>query len=383
MKILLVGEYSRLHNSLKEGLTHLGHDVVIVSTGDSFKNFATDYSIAARFFERSWFLKKTAGALLKVTGINLFLTEKGLRFYNLLPKLKGFDHIQLINSDALETHPTLAKRLYKKLLQHNNSSLSLLICGDETPIIDYYLTGKLKYSVLTPYLKDNSLKSYFSYPLKYINKPYRNLFEWIKANAICLITSDLDYEVPMKAMGHNTIFIPNPINSAVISFIPPVVGNKVIIFLGINRMSYIKKGITYFEDALAEIAKKYPDTVEVIVTENIPYAKYITLYNSAHIVLDQVYAYDQGYNALEAMAKGKVVFTGAETEFTQYYNLTQKVAINALPDVDALVADLSFLIENPQEIVAIGTRARSFIEKEHNYIEVAKKYLEAWRLSNS
>jgi hypothetical protein len=37
------------------------------------------------------------------------------------------------------------------------------------------------------------------------------------------------------------------------------------------------------------------------------YTTYINSYNKAHILLDQTYAYDQGYNALEAMAKGKVV----------------------------------------------------------------------------
>ena len=44
MKILLVGEFSRLHNSLKEGLLALGHDVTLVGTGDSFKNFPVDLS---------------------------------------------------------------------------------------------------------------------------------------------------------------------------------------------------------------------------------------------------------------------------------------------------------------------------------------------------
>ena len=48
MKILLLGEYSRLHNSLKEGLVALGHDVKIVGTGDKFKMFPVDYSIAAK-----------------------------------------------------------------------------------------------------------------------------------------------------------------------------------------------------------------------------------------------------------------------------------------------------------------------------------------------
>lgn len=68
------------------------------------------------------------------------------------------------------------------------------------------------------------------------------------------------------------------------------------------------------------------------------------------IVLDQIYCFDQGYNALEAMAKGKAVFTGAESEFYDYYNLQEIVAINALPDINYIVEKLSYLIENPEEI---------------------------------
>ena len=48
MKILLLGEYSRLHNSLKEGLVALGHEVIIVGCGDKFKKFPVDYSIYAQ-----------------------------------------------------------------------------------------------------------------------------------------------------------------------------------------------------------------------------------------------------------------------------------------------------------------------------------------------
>ena len=88
---------------------------------------------------------------------------------------------------------------------------------------------------------------------------------------------------------------------------------------------------------------------------------------------------DQGYNALEAMAKGKVVFTGASEEFNQHYNLTEKVAVNAIPDVNYLVTELTYLIENPQEITAIGKRARIFIEKEHHYIKIAEKFMQEWQ----
>lgn len=378
MKILLVGEYSRLHNSLKEGLTALGHEAIIVGTGDSFKKYNIDYSIHTHWFSDVWLLRKFKNLIHKLTGINLEETERGLRFYFLLPKLKGFDHVQLINSDALETHSQFAIRLYKKLLKQNKK-ISLLVCGDETPVIDYYLSNKLKYSILTPYLEDKSLEKQFSYSLKYITQPYRRLFEWVKDNLACIVTSDMDYELPMKDSGYVTHFIPNPINTDKIVYTFPEISDKVVIFLGINRLSYDKKGIGYFEKALEIIKEKYPDTVEIIVTENVPYSEYIKLYDKAHILLDQVYSYDQGYNALEAMAKGKVVFTGAETEFAQHFNLTEKVAINVLPDVEAIVNELSHLIENPEEIIALSKRARTFIEKEHNYIEQAEKYLKAWK----
>ena len=79
------------------------------------------------------------------------------------------------------------------------------------------------------------------------------------------------------------------------------------------------------------------------------------------------------------MAKGKVVFTGAEQDFTDYYKLTERVCVNAKPDVDYLVNELSFLIENPNEIIAIGKRARAFVKKEHDYIKIAERYLEVWK----
>jgi glycosyltransferase involved in cell wall biosynthesis len=376
MKILLVGEYSRLHNSLKEGLVYLGHEVVIVSTGDSFKNYNTNFSIAPAFINRN-LVTRTIKRIAYKLFIDLEKIEKAYRFYGLLPQLSGYDYVQLINSDAIETYPYLTIRLFKKLLRQNKT-ISLLICGDETPITDYNLDGKLKYSVLTPYLNNRKLKKEFYYPLKYSTKPYRKVFDWICSKTAVLISSDLDYEIPMRAMGYKTMFIPNPINIDSIAHHPVINHEKIVLFLGINRMSYIKKGICYFEEALKVIDQKYGDVVEIIVTENVPYASYISLYDSAHIVLDQVYAYDQGYNALEAMAKGKVVFTGAENEFNQHYNLNEEVAINALPDVDAIVADLSYLIEHPEKIVAMGNRARKFIETEHNYIAIAQSYLNAW-----
>ncbi len=380
MKILLVGEYSRLHNSLKEGLIMLGHKVSIIGTGDNFKKYNVDFSTYPHFFYDYWIPRKFKNALFYFTAIDIANWERGIRFYLLISNFYDYDHVQLINSNAIESFPWLNRLIIKKIF-NKIPNRSLLICGDETPIIEFLLKQELKYSILTPYFENQKLKKEFKYSLKYLNKQHQKTFLLLKENCQSLITSDLDYKIPMDRMDYETTLIPNPVNAEKIQLEINNNTDKIILFLGINRLSYIKKGLVFFEEALKIVQEKYGNRIEIISTENIPYDQYINLYNKAHIVLDQVYGFDQGYNALEAMVKGKVVFTGAEQEFTDYYKLTERVCVNALPDVDSLVYELSFLIDNPEEIIAISQRARAFIEKEHNYINIATKYLEVWNKS--
>ena len=378
MKIILLGEYSRLHNSLKEGLVSLGHEVILIGCGDKFKQFPVDYSIYAKICNNNKVANFLFRSIRKTTTLDFEKIEKAIRFYNLIKKLNGFEHLQLINSDAIETYPTLSRFLFKKLFSKVKSR-SLLICGDESPVIEYLLKKEMKYSILTPYFENKSLENTFNYPLKYLTSEYKKTFNWLSENCQNLITSDLDYEIPMQRMSFKTTFIPNPINIDKIEYLSLKIEDKIIIFLGINRLSYLKKGIPFFEKALDIIKTKYPEKIEVIVTENIPYKEYITIYNKAHIIMDQVYAYDQGYNALEAMAKGKVVFTGAENEFLQHYDLkANEVNINALPDVNDIVEQLSLLIENSASILSISKNAKAFIEKEHDYKTIASTYLNTW-----
>jgi glycosyltransferase involved in cell wall biosynthesis len=369
-----------LHNSLKEGLDSLGHEVIIVGCGDKFKQFPVDYSIYAKICNSTKLGNFLYKGIRKTTTVDFEKIEKAIRFYFLIPKLSDFDHVQLINSDALETYPILSRFLYKKLFAKIKSR-SLLVCGDEVPVIEYLLKNEMKYSILTPYFEDKSLEKQFHFPLKYATSEYKKTFNWLKEHCQNIITSDLDYEIPMQQMGFKTTFIPNPINIDKVEYSPLKIEDKIIVFIGINKLSHLKKGIPFFEKALAIIKEKYSKKVDIIITENIPYNEYISIYNKAQILLDQVYAYDQGYNALEAMAKGKVVFTGAETEFLKQYQLKEnEVCINALPDVNDIVEKLSLLIENPDLILEISKNAKAFIEKDHHYKTIAITYLKTWEV---
>ena len=173
--------------------------------------------------------------------------------------------------------------------------------------------------------------------------------------------------------------IPNPVNTATIDYKPLEITDKTTILLGVNEWNKYAKGIPYFEAALEIINENYADKVEILKVTSLPYQEYIRLYERAHILLDQVLAYDQGYNALEAMARGKVVFTGAEQEFLSYYGLEEnEICFNALPDPKDIASKLIELIENPDRIKVIGSNARSFIEREHDYKKVAAQYVQMY-----
>ena len=149
MNILLVGEYSRLHNSLKEGLQQLGHHVVIIGFKDGFKDYPVDFPLFHKW--NLPFLKKIRIGIYKLTGfdVNSYFTYR--QFVRYQKELKQFDVVQLINE-----HPFYCTLNYeKKMLQYlfdNNKKVFLMCCGTDYLTIDYYFKNPTFKSLLLPYL---------------------------------------------------------------------------------------------------------------------------------------------------------------------------------------------------------------------------------------
>jgi glycosyltransferase involved in cell wall biosynthesis len=375
MKILLVGEYSRLHNSLKEGLVALGHEVILIATGDYFKGYPADIKLKRRFDKGLG--KKLKVTIYKLTGLDITSRSIRKQFLSHAAQLKGFDVVQLINESPLGAQPEDEKTIIS-FLQKHNGKMFLLSCGTDHLSVRYALGDALPYSILQG-LKDGSVPaSKYKFILKYNTPAYKALHQFILERVHGIIASDMDYHLPLKDHPKYLGLIPNPVAVDKLPYLPLSAKIPIVIFLGINRQNYHTKGIRYFEEALARLQESFPHRICIETVENLPYSEYIEKYNKAHIVLDQVFSFDQGYNALEAMAKGKVVFTGAEAAFTQHYSLTEAVAVNALPDVDYLVQQLTYFIEHPQEIATMGARARAFVSNKHDHLQVAQQYLNCW-----
>ena len=268
-------------------------------------------------------------------------------------------------------------------LKQNNKKLFLLSCGTDYLSVQHQLSNVNPYSILSNYKEGRVSKIEFKSILKYTTPAFKKLHQYVFKNIDGVIASDYDYHMPLAGNSKYLGLIPNPINTSKLSVFELDTKGPIVIFMGINRTNYHSKGISYFEKALAIIQQKFPKQVHIEIVENLPYEQYIEKYNNAHIILDQVFAYDQGYNALEAMAKAKVVFTGAEPAFMEHYKLDTPVAINALPNVESLVIALEDLIKHPEKIKEIGLAAQDFVVQHHHLQEsstAVSRHLELARL---
>ncbi len=375
MRILLVGEYSRLHNSLKEGLQALGHEVTLVGSGDAFKNYPVDI-LLERGFEKGW-PKKCKVGIYKLTGIDISAIALRQKFKKLKPQLQGYDVVQLINESSFLTTPKLEIEI-ARFLKENNAQLFLLSCGADYKSISYIQTGNLPYSILTPLEKNKGDAQDFANALKFKTAPFKKLHETLYKLVHGIIATDLDYHLPYQGDEKYLGLIPNPINIDTINFEKLPFDDKIIIFQGINSRNYYAKGQDIFTEALALVKLEVDQKIIIITARDLPYKEYMKAYAKCHILLDQVYSLDQGYNALEAMARGKIVITGAGKEFEKHYNLTERVAVHATTDAQQIANAIIELVNNPESLFQISKNARKFIESHHDYKVIAQQYLDTW-----
>ena len=376
MKILLVGEYSRLHNSLKEGLRALGHQVVLMGDGDYFKNYPVDIKLRRRFQKGPARLLKNL--IYRLSGFDLSSWLMLREALNHQDKLKGFDVVQLINESPLGIMPRHELRLIN-WLKNNNDKLIVLACGTDYISVKFAMDQNFRYAILEPLFKGTVSQKDYAPILKYLSKKHQALHNSVHELADGYISTDLDYHLPYSGLKKYLGLIPNPINVEDIKYTPQNEAKKPVIFHGVNTKNFYKKGSDYFDQALEIIKQERPGLCEIVRTEDLPYVTYMAQLAMSDIVLDQVLGYDQGYNALEAMAQGKVLLTCAEKEWRQHYNIPEHcVALNALPDAQKIASLLIELIDHPSQRVILGEQARNFIEKEHHYKKVAQKYLDVW-----
>ena len=363
MKILLIGEYSNAHWTLAEGLRSLGHDVCVVSNGDFWKNYRRDISIV-----------RDKG---KLGGIKLML-----KILFTLPKLRGYDVVQIINPMFAELKAEQLKPIYRYLRRHNKKMFMGAYGMDAYWVKSCTSTPHIfRYSDFN--IGDKAIDNQYTREQKadWTNTPKAELNHYIAHDCNGIIAGLYEYYAAYKEyFPHKLTYIPFPITPEE-EREPYNENRKIRFFIGVNRERNIYKGTDIMLRALERIARDYPADCEILKAENVPFEQYKQMVNSCDILLDQLYGYSPAMNALLAMSKGKIVVGGAEEE---YYELlgeeNMRPCINVTPSEEDVYNKLRNIIKEKKSIAQLQKESRLMIEKHHTPQKVAKQYLEYWNL---
>ncbi len=364
MRILLLGEYSNVHNTLAKGLRQLGHEVTVASNGDFWKDYPRDQDLARR--------KGKLGGLALMAKVAM-----------LLPRWREYDVVQLINPMFLELKAERIFHVYRYLRRHNRH---IVLCAMG---MDYYWVKEcierkpLRYSDFnigdTLRTDDCAMRE----RRDWIGTPKAKLNVEIANDCDAIIAGLYEYDVCYRPnFPQKTNFIPFPIISAALS---PLASHHspFRLFIGISRGRSAYKGTDIMLRAAQAVKEKYPDRLELTVAEGLPFSEYQQKMDASDVIMDQLYAYTPAMNALLAMSKGIVVIGGGEPE--NYDILGEKELrpiINVQPSYESVCEQLEQLVLHPERLDLLKRQSREYVSKHHDYLKVARQYEELYKSLN-
>lgn len=211
MRILLLGEYSNFHNTLKAGLEKNGHEVLLAGRKDGFKGYPVDIDFDPVLFSKTLF-RKVKNFIFLILKIDISTLEIVYTFYRNRKQLKGFDIVQIINEFPIRSTPFIEKKLLNFIFKHNKKVI-LSACGEDTTYIKYLLKSDLSHHILSPFLRNPKLKPHFEPSLKYLKPSFKKLSEFVIKNVNYIIPGDFDYEMAYRNKTKVKPLIPFPVNT--------------------------------------------------------------------------------------------------------------------------------------------------------------------------
>lgn len=363
MKILLIGEYSNVHNTLAQGLRSLGHKVVVASNGDFWKDYPRDVD-----------LKRGSG----VAGTISFTYRLGVS----LLRMKGYDVVQIINPMFLELKAEKFLPIYR-YLRHHNGKMVLGGFG-----MDYYwvhenITRKpLRYSDFNIGDQLRTDNDAMKERTDWLDTPKGRLNQYIAQDCDAIVAGLYEYWACYQPLfPKKTAFIPFPIKQKKqendVDSQPHL---PLKIFIGISKSRSAYKGTDIMLEAANRLKQKYPKQVSLTVANGLPFEQYTKMMNGADVILDQLYSYTPAMNALEAMSRGIICVGGGEPENYEILGEDSlRPIVNVEPNEDSVFIALERLVSHPEMIPVLKKQSILYIRKHHDYIHVAMRYERLYR----
>lgn len=365
MRILFIGDYSNVHATLARELRRRGHAVTVVSDGCGHMRTDTDIHL---------------GRGRGLTGAVRYLT----RLFGLLPGLRGYDAVQLINPHFLSLRPGRIRYFFKELKRHNGG-MFLTLAGNDHHFVRACHEGRMfRFSefrtgtVRTPACEASPEMEY-----DWLSRDVRLFSEYIYGELAGAMSLLPEYDMASRpALGDRLLFTGLPIDLSSFGYSPLVTDDRVNLFVGMRSFSVARKGTDRLLDMVRGIERDMPDRCVVTNVRDMPLDEYNRQVGRAHIVFDQLYSYSPGMNALGAMAMGRVAATGAEPEYYSYIGEPDERPILRLSPLDPDIEErVRALVADPRPLAAMGAAGRRLVERHHDVRHVAGLFERHWQES--
>lgn len=363
MKVLLVGEYSNVHNNLQYGLKQLGVHVDTLNTGDGYRKFNSD--------------------------IKLFRINKDER-YDKLRKCysdflytyisKKYDVVQFMNELDLGAIYGLDKALGVRLAKKAKLSV-LLMAGCNWQYFRYAhetlgispCKDCLKYDIKRKYgctfAHDGLARRTAYYFQKNVDVMVPIAYEYYACSQYSPFAYKLSAPIcmPMK-MGnidtHTDFNVPK---------------KKLLVYHPLNREGF--KGTIMIKKAFHILSKRYSDVAEFIIEGKMPYSEFSKLMDKVDIVVDQKNGLSFGMTSLDAMARGKILITGnyRKNILAKEYEYVKNAPVFELgTTVEEIVDNIGSVIDRKDEFEKIAEREKAYVHEYHDCKKVAQQFLDLY-----
>lgn len=351
MKILLFGEFSGVHNNLKDGLINSGHDVSIASNGDGYKNFEFDVKFCPQ---------RTNNPIAALLNVLHFLFNIRFFIFN--------DVVQFIN-------PLIVPYYFKKI-----GLLKLIFLLNKRTI--YYACGTdidfLSFSHNFKYFPFDN-KSHVEYPT-YKTKHYET-HNYFMQNIDYVIPSMYQYSFRKDLNKQlHPILLPGSfkLTENGLNDFNNDKNKKLNILFGITRENF--KGVQFILEALSLLNEKYNDRVNVEIIKKIPYNKYLNFLNWADVLIDQCKSYDYGMNAILALERKIIVLSGSESESSIFNEFKTNPVINIIPNSYQIYEELEkIVLMNDSDRQSLKLKMYDHVIKYHLNNKITKQFIDVYK----
>ena len=363
---MLLGDFSAVHLNLRNGLREHGVDARVLSSGDGYKSIERDldFSIPAGLPR----LQRYAALIKRLAGN--------------FPQIKGNDVVQFVSPFFFQNQ-LLNDTFFTKFLTAFNEKVFYLACSSDQGFYFAKQSGALSnllYDPIMAIMRD--LEHNKTTPFEVYNEHLFKREKKIILSGDGIVAPMFDYYNYTKALYPDfpVHFIPFPLDVSQLPYHENEVKGKLIFLHGMHKRRYHFKGSHFIKEALEIVKRKYPNDVEIRIIDSLPYQQYLKELTACNVFVDQTDAYDIGMAALQSLALGRITMSGSEPEVNSLYEGREDTIVNIRPNVQHIVDACVSLIENRHAIAERSQRGRSYVEKNHSHVVVAKKYIEKWEL---